>query len=60
MTYLMYAHYTPDVTCPIGGARPFEASRQRSKIVPHDLVATVRLALPAFETLLEQLAIPSA
>ena len=47
--------YTPVVTRPILGARPFGASLQLFKIVPDDFVATVRLATPALVTFLKQL-----
>ncbi|MGF1613500.1 MAG: hypothetical protein ACFCVA_06195, partial [Gammaproteobacteria bacterium] len=47
--------YTPVVTRPIHGARPFGASLQLFKIVPDDFVATVRLALPALVTFLKHL-----
>ncbi|MGF1614831.1 MAG: hypothetical protein ACFCVA_13225 [Gammaproteobacteria bacterium] len=49
--------YTPVVTRPILGARPFGASLTLFKIVPDDFVATVRLALPALVTFLKQLLI---
>jgi hypothetical protein len=45
--------YTPVVTRPIPGARPFGASFQLFKIVPDDFVATVFLVLPAFVTFLK-------
>jgi hypothetical protein len=50
--------YTPVVTRPIPGARPFGASLTLFKIVPDDFVATVRLAPPALVTFLKQLLNP--
>jgi hypothetical protein len=45
--------YTPVVTRPVLGARPFGASLRLFKIVPDDFVAPVRLALPSLVTFLK-------